>query len=403
MKNDWNCIEPKFTSEVVESYRNDGYWLEAVDLNRNGRPDLVGYGLGLGEITYYKNPGWSKQLISSLSAPVGMHHADINGNGFNDIIICYQYGKTMVDCDPEGGRIDWIENPGESGNEWKRHYIGRATAMHRLRVGHFTQNNSIEVIGLPIVGAPFKVHSYVPVKLFQQPSDLQNSKEWNNSTICDDYYKVIHGAVIRKHPRTNLDSLFLASEEGISWFYYEPDLKKWQIKLLGTGELTQFSQTSFKGSGNIDIGKIGDDEFAYIATVEPFHGNTIAAYYKDTTDIENAKWERRILDVFDNPNEKGEGPAHHVVCADFDNDGEDEFVVALRGPMPWQGVFYYKAIDARKGIFAKWRVSSESAARIAVGDFNGNGKLDFATMGYSVEGYYCTENPKIMVFYNDMF
>ncbi|MEN8906144.1 MAG: VCBS repeat-containing protein, partial [Clostridiales bacterium] len=386
-----------------EGFRNDGYWLEPLDINRNGRLDLIGYGLGLGEVTWYKNPDWTKHHITTLSGPVGMHHADINGNGFNDIVVCYQYGKTMVDCDPEGGKIDWIENPGESNDKWKRHYVGKATAMHRLRVGHFTQNDKLEIIGLPIVGAPFKVHSYVPVTIFQQPASLSNATSWEKTVICDDYYKVIHGVVIKKHPRTNLDSLFLASEEGITWFYYEPELNKWQTKLLNEGELTQFGKTTFKGSGNIDVGKIGSDKFAYIATVEPFHGNTIAAYFKDTEDIEKAKWERVVLDVFDNPNEKGEGPAHHVVCADFDNDGEDEFLVALRGPMPWQGVFYYKAVDARKGIFTKWRVSSESAARIAVGDFNGDGTLDFATMGYSVEGYYCTENPKIMLYSNEMF
>lgn len=60
----------------------------------------------------------------------------------------------------------------------------------------------------------------------------------------------------------------------------------------------------------------------------------------------------------------------------------------MRGPLPWQGVFYYKALDIKKGVFAKWRVSSESAARIAVADFTGSGRLDFATIGYSVAGYY---------------
>jgi hypothetical protein len=45
----------------------------------------------------------------------------------------------MVMCDPEGGKIDWLENPGKIDGEWKRRYIGRSTAMHRLRLGYFTQ------------------------------------------------------------------------------------------------------------------------------------------------------------------------------------------------------------------------------------------------------------------------
>jgi hypothetical protein len=423
---------PKFRRQLVEDRRQDGYWIEAIKANSDSRRDLIGYGMGLGEVTWYRNNDWKKTLIAKYLGPVGMHNADVNGNGRDDIIVSYQYGLTMVNCDPEGGKIDWLENPGYDEPYWKRHYIGRATSMHRLRVGYFTQESKLQVLGLPIVGRPNDVHSITPTKLFTQPDDLYGAQQWQEETlkIYDKQYydqegtkpdpngederlivfHVIHGVSMKKYGQkwgSNLDSALVASEEGITWVYFSPEDGVWYGESLGTGELTQVNKTGYKGSGNVDAGRIGDDAFAYIPTVEPFHGNTVCAYYKTeyTEESKNSltgcKWERVVLDVYDNPNPIGEGPGHFTICADFDNDGDDEFLVALRGPAPWQGVFYYKAIDVKNGVFAKWRVSSDSAARIAVADFNGDGRLDFATIGYSVDGYYCAENPSIVVFYND--
>lgn len=403
-------LKPFFERQLVEDKRKDGYWIEAFNAF-DDRPDLIGYGLGVGEVNLYKNPTWKKTLLATYPGPVGMHHGDINGNGRLDIVICYQYGQTMVMCDPEGGKIDWLENPGTIDGKWKRHYIGRATAMHRLKVGYFTQTEKLEVLALPIVCRPNDVHSVVPVKLFTQPENLETASEWTEHLIDNGNYHVIHDASIGKfnkifdiEPDSNLDSAIIASEEGITWLYYDSKNKQWRRQLIGIGETGQAAKTGFRGCGNVAMGKVGNDACAYIATVEPFHGNTVAVYFKDRQSQPDPgwdwKWQRVVLDVFDNPNALGEGPGHFVICADFDGDGDDEFLVALRGPMPWQGVFYYKAIDIKNGTFVKWRVSEDSAARIAIADFDGDGRLDFATIAYSVAGYYEAENPSIAVFYN---
>jgi len=37
--------------------------------------------------------------------------------------------------------------------------------------------------------------------------------------------------------------------------------------------------------------------------------------------MKTAKWQRRILDIYGTPNQLlkyGDGPGHHIVCADFD-------------------------------------------------------------------------------------
>lgn len=51
-------------------------------------------------------------------------------------------GDFMLTAFPEGGWITWLENPGRENfghGHWKRRDIGRWPAMHRIKIGHFTQ------------------------------------------------------------------------------------------------------------------------------------------------------------------------------------------------------------------------------------------------------------------------
>jgi hypothetical protein len=403
---------PKFRASLVKPQLRDGYWLEAPDIDGDGRPDLFGYGLKLGEIYWYQNPSWTPRLVTDgIVMPVGADYADVTGDGFPDIVVCYElYGAkgTIIDANDQGGKIDWIENPGDaatSERRWKRHYVGRATGMHRLRAGYFTQTERLEIIGFPIVTRG-NVFGVLPIVLFTQPDDVREATEWPMTVIDDMSFRMLHGAEKKKGliPGSDRESILTASDEGVTWLYYDDQMKRWRRVLIGVGELSQFQQTGFKGSGDLDAGGIGGDPFAYLAALEPFHGNTVAVYVKEKGAApQEAQWKRFLLDVYGDPNENGEGPGHQVLCADFDNDGDDEFLVGLRGPWPWQGVIYYKAIDLHNGVFAKWRVADDSVARIALGDFNGDGKPDFATIAYSVDKYYIAKDAKIMQFTNETY
>lgn len=107
---------------------------------------------------------WDAYKIAERSTPVPTASMDMTGNGYNDVIVAYNYGDTMIDSDPKGGDIIWLENPGEDpAKEWKAHFIGRWPTTHRLATGYFTQRSFPEIIAAPVVHGPFdKVRSLQP-------------------------------------------------------------------------------------------------------------------------------------------------------------------------------------------------------------------------------------------------
>ncbi len=436
---------PHFEELLIEDGLKDGYWVEAFDVNNDSRPDLVTSGLAVGEVAWYENPGnltqnstWTKHIIidgcpqgtdgcddkTTLSQAVAVAHADIDEDGLIDIAISHDYGGCMFNCGPNDGTISWLKNSGKPDVKWTKYHIGDLVATHRLVFGKFTPSEKLELLALPVVGPPGdpcddpdnKWQSPIPIKLYTRPDgNLDTVTSWPSELLDDSYYHIIHGVTLGKfdaNTNSNNDSVLLASQEGISWFYQGQD-KNWYIVPLGIGDLsqtvdpeTQGNKHKFTGSGNVDIGKIGTDAYAYIATLEPFHGNKVAVYTKNVeADLSKMRWKRTLIDVFGYPNQNGEGAGHHLKTVDFDGDGNDEFIVAQRGPKPFQGIFYYKLVDQEEGLrpsitFERTQISSSSAARIAIEDFDGDGLLDFATTGYYTPGYFLADNPQLLVFLN---
>jgi hypothetical protein len=398
---------PVFEPIIVEDNLKDGYWIQAVDVDGDGTIDLVASGLAVGEVVWYHNPSWRKRIIAQFPKPVALDAGDVAGAGFNDLVVCHDYGNCMFNCGPDDGKISWLRNPGSGSRDtaWETRHVGNLVATHRLRLGDFTHSGNLDILALPVVGPQGgrgAVHSPARLTLFRRPQDVFCAKPWADEIVNESDFRVVHDVLVSRFTSSDApssESVLLATEEGVSWFGFCAG-GDWRHITLGQGEVTQFETTGFRGSGNVSFGRIGEDAYAYLPAIEPFHGNTLAIYTKEKSDLLTIRWKRQILDVFGDPNEHGEGAGHHVVAADFDGDGDDEFLVALRGPMPWQGVFYYKAIDLDEGLWTKTRISSSSAARIAVADFDQDGRLDFATTGYYTPGYFLADHPQVLVFYN---
>jgi hypothetical protein len=392
---------------------DDTYFMLSTDVNSDGKPDLVVSGLGRvneapGVLRWYENPSWKVHVITKLPVPVALAEGDIDGDGLVDIVASHHYGACIFGCKPENGKISWFKNPGASDGdkEWKEFFIADLMATHRLHLGYYTQNERLELMALPVVGgANGKIHDPIKTTIYIRPYDVLGAKSWTG-VVANDTMKTIHDYTTRKFQAaegSRLDSSLIAGEEGITWLYFGSD-GKFHTAPIGPGVLDQVNSSinKWKGSGSVDVVKHGGDPFSYVATTGPLHGNLLSVYTKDTShSLTGVKWKEYVLDEFGPPNPtSGEGPCHFVVAADFDGDGDEEFLVALRGPLPYQGVYMYKSVDLARGKFVRQRITSVSTARIAVADYDGDGIVDFATVPYKVPSYFEASDPAVMVYYN---
>jgi len=396
----------------ITDRKDDCYYAVVCDINGDGKPDIVVSGLGepgvrKSEVAWFENPTWKKHVIGYFDVPVALAAADVDGDGLIDLAVTTDYGFCIFNCQPGSGKVGWLRNPGktETDQPWQLYPIGKHMASHRLRFGHFTQTQNLEVLSVPVVGGTEgRIHDPIEIKIFTRPKDVLTAKQWPE-VVINDKLRVIHDITMNtfdRSPGQRLDSFLTASEEGITWLNYGRD-KKWSARLIGKGEVGEanMSPNHWKGSGSVDAGRMGGDEFAFIATTEPFHGDKLALYTKDTSNsLDQIRWKRRVLDILGPLNNRGEGPGHHVKTIDIDGDGDDEFLVGLRGPAPYSGVHLYKAVNLAEGKFVRQQLSAYSAAEIIVADFDGDGRPDFVTIPYRVTNYFMAEDTGVMLFLN---
>ncbi|PBK94251.1 hypothetical protein ARMGADRAFT_1078954 [Armillaria gallica] len=414
----------RFFPRIIDYTVDDGYWIEKFPFRATSdelNPNVIAYGLGTtdkkSDIVMLQNPynsenesppesrGWKEVILASLWFPVPMAYADISGNGYNDVIVADRYGPSMSDIWSDGGRIQWFENTGDPNKEqWEPRFIGQSPGMHRIRVGHFTRQDVIQIAALPVITSSDDLDTPVPVIIYTKPDDPMSASEWEKDVPFDNLFRVVHEVVVVPSPNGGLDRIMLAGREGISFLWFDASTKKWDYKILGKG-LPEIPGDPYWGSGSVSVGKVHDDCAGYIASSEAMHGHFVSVYVKDENAPPNqpadVQWTRHVLDNYTIPSNGLSGSIHQVVCVDIDGDGVDEFLVAMMGSNPpsWDetGVWCYKPVDLKNGVFNKFKLGDVSAGRVAVANFRSPQMLDFATISYSVPGYFESPVPLILL------
>src|SRR5881275_3218753 len=76
----------EFRAHDIESKFPGGYAVQAVDVNKDGKLDVIGVSQRVPELAWYENPTWERHVMTDgLSGVVNFAAADLDGDGIPEV------------------------------------------------------------------------------------------------------------------------------------------------------------------------------------------------------------------------------------------------------------------------------------------------------------------------------
>jgi len=316
------------------------YAVTAADVNADGKADIVA--INPTQILWFENPGWTKHVVAERVTAhdnVAIAPYDIDGDGKLDFALGADWQPTNTSS---GGSLHWVSHSGAV------HDIATEPTIHRIRWIDVDGDGRSELVVVPLHGrgAAAPTWSNGPgsrILVFHIPAN-PDQQTWP-AEVADSSLHITHNFVGVK------GEIWVASTEGVFALKRQGD-GKWSKRRIAEGKPGEIKLGSVKGA-------------RYLATVEPWHGNSVVVY-KETPSL----WARTVID-------DSLSQAHALGWADFDGDGDDELAAGWRGT-PWGLALYKLAGGAWKKTIIDDGVAVED---LAVADLNADGRPDIIAGG----------------------
>lgn len=330
------------------------YAVLVADINGDGKPDVVA--INPTQVVWFENPTWEKHIIldgATKKDNVCMAAADVDGDGKLDLALGADWHPSNT---TSGGTLQWIGRDAASPKApWKLTPIAEEPTLHRIRWGDVDGDGKPELIVAPLHGRGAKGPQWdgqgARILVFHLPKDPAHDA-WPME-VADDSLHIVHNLLITDFDGDGQQDILTASREGIHVLTRNPN-GHWTKTKIGEG-----------APGEIKMGRMGGKR--YLATVEPWHGNSIFVYEEHS-----GMWPRQVI-------EDKLASAHALGWGDFDGDGNDELAVGWREKN--FGVAVYKR--ASDGSWTKSMVDDGGMAAedLAVADLNGDGPPEIIAVG----------------------
>ncbi|HZR20604.1 MAG TPA: FG-GAP and VCBS repeat-containing protein [Verrucomicrobiae bacterium] len=372
-------VFPRFRAVEIDSHIEIGYGITVADVDGDGKPDILL--ADKKQIVWYRNPSWEKFVLAenlTVQDDVCIAAADINGDGKAEIAVGAQWnpGDTL-----NSGAVFYLVPPSDRTRKWEPIELHHEPTVHRMRWMRIGPGQ-FQLVVAPLHGRGNKNGEGEGAKIlgYQMPADPH--QPWKTELI-DGSLHMTHNFDIIKSKEAAQVGLFLASKEGVFELIRQPT--GWSSRQVVGPEP---GDTHFSGVGEVRAGHLAGNR-AFLATIEPMHGNQLVVYTPPDDAGSGHFWKRYLLD-----SSLKEG--HALACGDLVGNGSDQIVAGWRGKND-QGKVGIKLFAAPDGQAAEWTQSvvddnTMACEDLCLADLNGDGKLDIVASGRATH--------KVKVYFN---
>jgi hypothetical protein len=199
----------RFAEHTVATGLTGGYQVVAVDMNHDGKIDLVALSSGMSELVWFENPGWQRHVIAqNLSGMINLSAWDVDGDGIPEIVLASGFS---MNAKSSAGIVSVLRHNGDPRQPWSIREIDRLPTSHRLRWADIDGSGKKVLINQPLTAATVdhpEDRAHTPL-VFYRPG------EWKRQTISEQDEGVVHGIYIVDWDGDGRDDILTAGFTGI--------------------------------------------------------------------------------------------------------------------------------------------------------------------------------------------